>query len=319
MKKFLTLFLAVGMLFVVAACDDGTPDDTGDNGSDDDANGATTEATGDISVGLSMSTLGNPFFVFLSDQVVEAAEGAGMSIEVVDAQDDSAKQINDIEDLLLTGIDVLIINPTDSAAIVTAVEAANAADIPVITIDRSVDSGDVVTSVVSDNVGGGVMAGEYLVETLGEGANIVEISGIPGASATRDRGEGFHSVADDQLNVLASQAGNFNRTDAMNVMEDLLQAHQDIDGVFAQNDEMALGAMEAISASGRDIIVIGFDGSAEALDAIRAGDLDSTIVQQFDVMAELAIEAALAELAGESVEPLIYVPVRVGTQETETE
>jgi len=322
MKKFLTLFLFVGMLFVVVACDNGDADDNG-NGTGD--NGGGTEETGngengageDISVGLSMSTLGNPFFVFLSDQVVEAAEAAGMSIEVADAQDDSATQINDIEDLLLTDIDVLIINPTDSAAIVTAVEAANEAGIPVITIDRSVDGGDVVTSIVSDNVGGGVMAAEYLVETLGEGAYVVEISGIPGASATRDRGDGFHSIADDQLNVLASQAGNFNRTDALNVMEDLLQAHQDIVGVFAQNDEMALGAMEAINASSRDIIVIGFDGSAEALDAIRAGELDSTIVQQFDVMAQLAIEAALDALAGESVEPLIYVPVRVGTQETE--
>lgn len=313
MKKFLALGL-MAMLFLVVACDNGSSNDSSNNG--DDAK--TAETGGDnISVGLSMSTLGNPFFIFLSDQVVAAAEAEGMIIEVVDAQDDSAKQVNDIEDLLLTGIDVLIINPTDSAAIVTAVEAANSAGIPVITIDRSVDGGEVVTSIVSDNVGGGVMAAEYLIETLGEGANVVEISGIPGASATRDRGEGFHSIAEDNLNVLASQAGNFNRTDALDVMEDLLQAHQDIQAVFAQNDEMALGAMEAINASGRDIIVIGFDGSAEALDAIRAGNLDSTIVQQFDLMAQQAIAAAQDALAGESVEPLIYVPVRVGTQETE--
>lgn len=313
MKKFLALCL-MAMLFLVVACDNGSSNDSSNNGDDS----KTAETGGDnISVGLSMSTLGNPFFIFLSDQVVAAAESEGMSIEVVDAQDDSAKQVNDIEDLLLTGIDVLIINPTDSAAIVTAVEAANSAGIPVITIDRSVDGGEVVTSIVSDNVGGGVMAAEYLIETLGEGANVVEISGIPGASATRDRGEGFHSIAEDNLNVLASQAGNFNRTDSLDVMEDLLQAHQDIQAVFAQNDEMALGAMEAINASGRDIIVIGFDGSAEALDAIRAGNLDSTIVQQFDLMAQQAIAAAQDALAGESVEPLIYVPVRVGTQETE--
>jgi len=330
MRKLVAL-LMVMMMFAVSVMAVGcTTDATDGNGTASenatatdtaDTSGTTATAdtgTGDIKVGLSMSTLGNPFFVFLKDQVVAAAEAEGMTVTVVDAQDDSATQVSDIEDLLIAGIDVLIINPTDSAAIVTAVETANEAGIPVITIDRSVDGGDVVTSIVSDNVGGGKMAGEYLVETLGEGANVVEIQGIPGASATRDRGEGFHSVADDSLNVLASQAGNFNRTDALNVMEDMLQAHQDIAGVFAQNDEMALGAMEAIRASGRDIIVIGFDGSADALEAIKAGELNATVAQQFDVMAQLAIQAAKDTLAGNSVESLIYVPVRVATQETES-
>lgn len=222
-----------------------------------------------VKLGLSMSTLNNPFFVYLKDMVVQEADKQGFEVIVVDAQNDPAKQNNDVDDLLQKGVDALLINPTDSSAISAAVQNANAIGIPVITIDRSADKGEVASLIASDNVSGGKMAAQYIIDTLGEGAVVAELEGIPGTSAARERGEGFHSLADSKLNVVVKQAADFDRTKGLNVMENLLQGNPNIQAVFAQNDEMALGAVEAVASSGKNIVVIGFDGSADALKAIK--------------------------------------------------
>lgn len=271
----------------------------------------------DIKIGLSVSTLNNPFFVSLKDGVVEEAEKQGMETIVVDAQDDSAKQINDVEDLLQQGVDVLLINPTDSSAISTAVQSANTLGIPVITLDRSADKGEVVTLVASDNVKGGQMAADFIVEQLGEGAKVAELEGVPGASATRERGEGFHLTADEKLNVVAKQTANFNRTEGLDVMENLLQGNPDIQAVFAHNDEMALGAVEAIAGSGKDIPVIGFDGNEDALQSIKAGQLTATVAQQPKLIGQLAVQAASDTLQGKEVEELIAAPLKMISEENQ--
>ncbi|MGZ7445936.1 ribose ABC transporter substrate-binding protein RbsB [Paenibacillus sp. TH7-28] len=262
-----------------------------------------------VKLGLSMSTLNNPFFVYLKDMVVQEADKQGFEVIVVDAQNDSAKQNNDVEDLLQKGVDALLINPTDSSAISAAVQNANAIGIPVITIDRSADKGDVASLIASDNVGGGKMAAQYIIDTLGEGAIVAELEGIPGTSAARERGEGFHSLADSKLNVVVKQAADFDRTKGLNVMENLLQGNPNIQAVFAQNDEMALGAVEAVASSGKNIVVIGFDGSADALKAIKEGKLSATIAQQFDLIGQKAVQTAADILSGKSVEK--YVPVAI--------
>ncbi|MGH2081298.1 substrate-binding domain-containing protein [Aerococcus urinaeequi] len=131
-----------------------------------------------------------------------------------------------------------------------AVEAANSAGIPVILVDRTSDSGEVVTLVVSDNVAGGEMAAQYIVDTVGEGAKTVQLEGVPGASATNERGQGFMNVAETSLNVLDSQTANFDPAEGLTVMENMLQGNSDVQAVFAQNDEMALGAIEAIQGAG---------------------------------------------------------------------
>lgn len=269
----------------------------------------------DLKIGLSVSTLNNPFFVSLKDGVVKEAEAKGIEVKVVDAQDDSAKQINDVEDLIQQGVDVLLINPTDSAAISTAVQSANSIGIPVITLDRSADKGEVEALVASDNVKGGEMAAEYIVEQLGEGALVAELEGVPGASATRERGTGFHNVADEKLNVVAKQAANFDRTEGLTVMENIIQANPDIKAVFAHNDEMALGAIEAINSSGRDIMVIGFDGNDDALKAIEAGQLEATVAQQPDLIGQLAVQAGLDAAQGKKVEENIPAPLKLVTIE----
>ena len=169
-----------------------------------------------------------------------------MKVKVVDARDDSAKQTNDIEDLIQQQVDYLIVNPTDSSAISSAVESANNEGIPVITLDRSVDKGDVASFIASDNVEGGKMAGKYLVDKVGKNAKVGELEGVPGASATRERGKGFHEIADKQLKVIAKQSAKFDRAEGLNVTQNMLEAHPNIKAIFAQNDEMALGAIELL-------------------------------------------------------------------------
>ncbi|CAM4504797.1 MAG: ribose ABC transporter substrate-binding protein RbsB [Paenibacillus macerans] len=270
-----------------------------------------------VKLGLSMSTLNNPFFVYLKDMVVQEADKQGFEVIVVDAQNDPAKQNNDVDDLLQKGVNALLINPTDSSAISAAVQNANAIGIPVITIDRSADKGEVASLIASDNVGGGKMAAQYIIDSLGEGAVVAELEGIPGTSAARERGEGFHSLADSKLNVVVKQAADFDRTKGLNVMENLLQANPNIQAVFAQNDEMALGAVEAVASSGKNIVVIGFDGSADALRAIKEGKLSATIAQQFDLIGQKAVQTAADILRGKPVEKYVPVAIKLVTKDNQ--
>lgn len=269
----------------------------------------------DIKIGLSISTLNNPFFVSLKDGVVAEATKQGMEVVVVDAQNDSAKQSNDVDDLIQQGVNALLINPTDSSAISTVVQTANSLGIPVITLDRSADQGDVAALVASDNVKGGQMAAEYIVEQLGKDTKVIELEGVPGASATRERGKGFHDIADKQLNVVAKQAADFDRTKGLTVTENLLQGNPDAKAIFAHNDEMALGAIEAIQSSGKDIMVIGFDGNDDALKSIEAGNLTATVAQQPELIGQLAVGAAKGVLQGKEVEANIAAPLKLVVKE----
>ncbi len=269
----------------------------------------------DIKIGLSVSTLNNPFFVSLRDGVVKEAKSLGMEVIIVDAQNDSAKQVNDVEDLIQQGVDALLINPTDSASISTAVQSANNIGIPVVTLDRSADKGIVEALVASDNIKGGEMAANYMIEKLGEKAQVIELEGVPGASATRERGQGFHNIADEKLTIIAKQAADFDRTKGLTVMENLLQANPDVKAVFAHNDEMALGAIEAINSSGKDVMVIGFDGNDDALNAIKSGDMEATVAQQPELIGKLAVDAARDVLQGKKVEEIIAAPLKLVTKD----
>lgn len=305
MKKT-TLFLVSLMLIFMTGCSLEPPE------------WAKPKASGDVKdmkIGLSISTLNNPFFVSLKDGVIDEAAKQGIEVVVVDAQNDSAKQSNDVDDLIQQGVNALLINPTDSSAISTVVQTANSLGIPVITLDRSAEQGDVEALVASDNIKGGQMAAEYMVEQLGEGTKVIELEGVPGASATRERGKGFHDVADQKLKVVAKQSADFDRTKGLNVMENLLQGNPDVKAVFAHNDEMALGAIEAIQSSGKDIMVIGFDGNDDALNSIKAGKLTATIAQQPELIGQLAVQAAKDVQQGKAVEKTIPAPLKLVIKE----
>ena len=203
MKKLFTiLMMALVVIGLVAGCGSDSKKDGGDQ----------KQGT----IGFSVSTQNNPFFVSLKKGVEEQAKTMGLKVKIVDAQNDPAKQANDISDLLESGVTVLIVNPVDSAAISTSVEAANNKKIPVITVDRSADKGTVVSHIASDNVKGGEMAAKLIADKMGNGAKVAELEGIPGASATRERGQGFHNIADKMLTVVTKQTAEFDRTKGSN-------------------------------------------------------------------------------------------------------
>lgn len=266
---------------------------------------------GGYKIGVSLSTLNNPFFVSIREGIEEKAKEEGAEVVISDAQNDSSVQSNQIEDLITQKVDLIIINPVDSTAISSSVQKANEANIPVICVDRGSEDGEVLSLVASNNVEGGKMAGEFILEKVGENAEVIQLEGIPGASSTRERGQGFAEATEGKINLVASQPANFDRAEGLTVMENLLQAHPDVKAVFSQNDEMALGAIEAIKASGKDIVVVGFDGNDDAVEAVKNGELAATVAQQPKEMGKLAIENAINHLKGETIEAQIDSPLEL--------
>lgn len=300
-KKILALMAAGTMLMTMGGCNAITID-----GEENVREGS----SGNV-IGFSVSTLNNPFFVTLTERARKAATENNVELVVVDAGDDAAKQTSDIEDLVSRNVGVLIVNPVDSDAVAPAVKSAMSQGIKVIAVDRGVNGVDVDCQIASDNVAGARMATEYLMDLVGEGAKVAELQGVPGASATIDRGAGFHQVADQSLQVAASQTANFNRAEGMTVMENILQSDGTIKGVFAHNDEMALGAVEAVAASGKDIKIVGFDATDDAQKAVKDGKMAATVAQKPDKMGETAIGTAVKIMAGETVEKSIPVEVEL--------
>lgn len=276
-----------------------------------------TAKGGEGTIGFSVSTLNNPFFVDVRDGAQEAAAQDGTKLMIMDAQNDASKQMSNIENLIQKKVGVLIVNPVDSKAIVPAIEAANKANIPVITVDRGADGGVVVTNIASDNVEGGKMAAQLIAEKLGGKGNVVELEGIPGASASNDRGKGFDDAIKEVggITLLSKQPADFDRAKGMKVMENILQATPDIQAVFAQNDEMALGAMEAIQAANRnDILIVGFDATNDAQKAVQDGKMLATVAQQPKEMGKISIEIAKKIMANEKVDPFIPVKLELITK-----
>ena len=300
-KKILALMVTGTMLMTMGGCNAITID-----GEENVREGS----SGNV-IGFSVSTLNNPFFVTLTEGARKAATENNVELVVVDAGDDAAKQTSDIEDLVSRNVGVLIVNPVDSDAVAPAVKSAMSQGIKVIAVDRGVNGVDVDCQIASDNVAGARMATEYLMELVGEGAKVAELQGVPGASATIDRGAGFHQAADQSLQVAASQTANFNRAEGMTVMENILQSDGTIKGVFAHNDEMALGAVEAVAASGKDIKIVGFDATDDAQKAVKDGKMAATVAQKPDKMGETAIGTAVKIMAGETVEKSIPVEVEL--------
>ncbi|EOU2060319.1 ribose ABC transporter substrate-binding protein RbsB [Clostridium perfringens] len=270
-------------------------------------------------IGMVLSTLNNPFFVNMKDGAEKEAEKLGYDLVVLDSQNDPAKERANVEDLVQLGVVALLINPTDSDAVVKTVEVANKSNIPVITLDRQANGGKITSHIASDNIKGGEMAAEYVLDKFKDEKgpiNVVEIQGIPGASATRDRGEGFHNIMDknDKFNFISIQAADFDRQKGLQVMENIIQANPNIQVVFAHNDEMALGAVKAIKASGINALVIGFDGNDDAKDSIDANEMTATIAQQPDLIGALGVELANKIYNGESIKDKIAADLKVYTK-----
>ena len=275
---------------------------------------AATQAA-EQSMALVVSTLNNPFFVTLKDGAEAKAKELGYQMVVLDSQNDPAKELANVEDLTVRKVSAILVNPTDSAAVGNAIMLANKAGIPVLTLDRGANVGEVKAHIASDNIAGGKMAGDFIASKLGKNIDVIQLEGIAGTSAARDRGECFaQAVKANGFKVLASQPADFDRTKGLNVMENLLAAHPDVKAVFAQNDEMALGALRATQAAGKQVLIVGFDGTDDGKAAVKSGKLGATVAQQPALIGAIGVETADKVLKGEAVEKYIPVPLQVVSQ-----
>ena len=277
----------------------------------------TTAAGQKFKVGLSQGTMNHPFRVAMVEKNVEYAEEnfPDMDIIVTDGQNDSAKQVSDVEDLIAQGIDCLIISPLTAEALTDVCQKAMDAGIPVITLDRNVNC-EVTSCIGAENKPMGVAAADKLAGMTNNKGTIVEIQGTAGASVTIDRHDGFNEelAKYPDMKVISTQYCDYLRENAMKYMEDMLQRFGpgEITAVYAHNDEMALGALEAIRAAGREdegILLIGMDGTEVAFDEIKTGAMSFTIVYPY--CAPEGVIYAHKVLTGEKIDSRIFLDTAI--------
>lgn len=263
---------------------------------------------------LAVSTQTNPFFVQLANGAKAEAKAKGVDLKVQDASDDPATQANQISNAISTQAKVVIVNPTDSDAVAPSVKSLNKAKIPVIAVDRSSSSGDVASFIASDNVAGGRQAAKELAQQMGDKGEVIQLQGTPGTSSSRDRGQGFTEeiAKHPNIKVVAKQTANFDRSKALDVTTNLVQAHSGVTGLFAENDEMAIGAVSALgSKAGAGIKVVGFDGTEDGFKAVASGKMAATIAQQPTELGRTAVDQAAEILGGKKV--AATTPIKVIT------
>ncbi|MCM3654129.1 ABC transporter substrate-binding protein [Metabacillus litoralis] len=316
-KNVRTLLILVVMLVmaVMTACSsasESSSESTNDN----------KKQKGDkkLTIGLTVGTLANPFFVAMSKGVEEAGKELGADVFVESAEYDLAKQTSQIENFITKKVDVILLNAVDTKGIAAAVQQAKDAGIPVIAVDTNAEGG-VDATVTSDNYQAGKLAGEYVIEQLGGKGNIAIIDGPP-VSAVTDRIQGFEdAIKDSKIKILAKQNGEGNREKALTVMESILQANPSgsIDAVFAINDPEAIGVEIAQEQADRkdEFFIVGVDGAPEVTEAMakKGSTIKATSAQSPSEMMKKAVEIGMKVKNGEDVDDLIKVPVKLVTQD----
>ena len=278
-------------------------------------------------VALVLKTLNNPFFIELAAGAQEAADSLGVEllVQAPDREIDVEKQMQIIENLLQTDIDALALTPSGSREVVPAIAEANLAGVPVLIVDTRADAdalaeagATIATFIGSDNVEGGRIAGRFVAEALGGRGSVAVIEGIPGHETGDSRLRGFREAIAEHpgISIVASQTANWERDQAFNVTQNMLQSHSDLRAIFAANDVMALGAVEAVASAGRtgDLIVVGFDAQDEAVAAIREGAMSASIAQHPRDMGRIAIESAWSILRGDTVPAEVPVGIELVTE-----
>lgn len=278
-------------------------------------------------VGFSQMESNNPWRIAETKSFHDTAEECGWDLIATDAAGSAAKQVADVDSMIAQGIDVLFLPPREEKPLIPAVMKAKAAGIPTFLVDRSVDPNvaqagrDYVAFLGSDFIDQGRRVAEWTLENFeGEKGIIVELEGTTGSSPANDRKKGFDDVMaqHDNMEIVASQSGDFARDLGRQVMETLLQAHPDVNIVYAHNDEMAIGAIQALELAGRkpgeDILVVSIDGTRDALQAIIDGKMGVT-VESSPFFGPLACETMKRYAAGEEIEPWVQVSDRIFTAE----
>ena len=290
--------------------------------------GGPAATTGKPTVALVLKTLNHPFFVDMRRGAQEAADRLGVNLQVQAAEReiDVEKQMQIVENMIQTGIQALVITPSGSREIVSALVKAKNAKVPIIIVDTRVDAKAAAdagvkteTFVGSDNYAGGKLAGDYLVKVTGGKTRVGILEGIPGHETGDSRMRGFRDAVKDAagVTIVASQPANWERDQGFNVFQNMLQAHPDIDSVFACSDLMALGAVEAIRAAGKTgtIKVFGFDALDDAKKAIAAGTMEASVAQFPSEMGKAAVESAVKAIRGETLPADINVKLALVTKD----
>jgi len=275
-----------------------------------------------------MKTLNNPFFMDMQKGAEAAAKqlGVALIVQAAEREVDVGKQMQIVENLIQRRVSAICITPSGSREIIPAIRKANEANIPVLVVDTRVDQkamteagAATLTFIGSDNKDGGRIAGEYIAAQMKGKGNVAVLEGIPGHETGDDRLRGMH-LALDQLKgirIIASQTANWERDQGFNVFQNILQAHPDVEALFAANDMMALGALEAISAARTKhrIIVVGFDAIDDARKAILRGDMSASVAQHPEEMGRLAVENAFKAMNREKIPAEIPVRIELITKE----
>jgi ribose transport system substrate-binding protein len=293
-RKGMTCVAGAVLLSVLAAGCGAQPGTSSGNTVTSDTS---SSASGSKEVDLIMSTLNNPFFVSLKNGAQYEAEKLGYKLVVQNANNDIATELNLAQTDIQKKPACLILDPVDSNGIVTAISAANQANIPVFAFDRMPAGGKIATFVGYDAIAAGQRAADALAQALNNKGKVVEIQGIMGTNVAQDRSKGFEQEIAKYpgIQVVAKQPANFDRSTALNVMTNILQAHPDINGVYAANDEMAMGVLSALKARGKagQVVLVGNDGIKDALDAISSGDMYASNAES-----PFAEGAKVADIAG---------------------
>ncbi|WP_417741863.1 ABC transporter substrate-binding protein [Salipiger sp.] len=270
-----------------------------------------------LKIGMTFQEMNNPYFVSMQEALMEAAEDLGAEVVVTDAGHDVAKQISDVEDMLTQGIDILLLNPTDSAGIESAVHMAKAQDVIIVAVDANAN-GPVDTFVGSKNRDAGYQSCKYLAEAIGGEGDVAILDGIP-VVPILERVEGCKAALDefDGVTLVDTQNGRQDRSVALGVVENMIQSHQDLAGIFSVNDGGAMGALAAIQGSGRDIKLTSVDGAPEAVAAIAEGGPFIETTAQFPRdQVRVGLAMALAQKWGARVVPA-EVPIDVSVIDAE--
>lgn len=265
----------------------------------------------EMKIGMILSDSENPFFVEMREGATERAKQSGVDLEIVYSEDSPVKELREIKRFIEEKKDLIIVNPANSHASSRGIILLNESKVPVITLDREVLRGDVETHIGSNNLLGGSIAGNYLIENLNKRAVVVELQGNYDTTASANRSLGFNQVSLGYFSKVLRKNGRFERDRSYEVMKRILSEEAYIDGVFAHNDESALGALKAVEESGRNILVVGFDGIGEAEEAVEAGRLGATVKQNPYEMGYLGVESGIKKLKKEWINKKIDVGVHL--------
>ena len=315
MKKVTSILLAMMLMLTLVSCGNSsgettsntTSDTTNDTKSTGDEGGSAN--TGNYTIGFSVYDLSNEYFQSMMEGVEAAAEENGVTLITHDQKSSESELVTGATNLINQGVNALIVSPCKPEVMSTIVDLAKESNIPVIILDIGDGGSDKDAIVVSDMYGGGQIAGKYALSLL-EADSVTEgefaiIKCEESAVYAIQRGEGFKSIMEEAGFTLATElVANSDTTEAYNAMQDILTSYPDVKVIFAENDNMALGAASAIDEAGKtgEILVFGFDGNESAVEAILDGTMSGTIAQQPVEIGRLGIELAIQRINGEELE-----------------